>query len=54
MDQFLSKSKPFELSNEYIKMVWEGGSGVAHAYNPIYSGGRDQEDAGLRPPLSKK
>jgi hypothetical protein len=22
---------------------------VAHTYNPIYSGGRDQEDHGLRP-----
>jgi hypothetical protein len=22
---------------------------VAHAYNPSYSGGRDQEDCGLRP-----
>jgi hypothetical protein len=35
---------------------------VAHAYNPSYSGGRDQEDHGLKPtqanswrdPISKK
>jgi hypothetical protein len=24
---------------------------VAHAYNPSYSGGRDQEDHGLKPAL---
>jgi hypothetical protein len=23
---------------------------MAHAYNPSYSGGRDQEDQGLKPP----
>jgi hypothetical protein len=27
---------------------------VAHTYNPSYSGGRDQEDHGLKPTLSEK
>jgi hypothetical protein len=27
---------------------------VAHAYNPSYSGGRDQEDRGLKPAWGKR
>jgi hypothetical protein len=27
---------------------------VAHTYNPSYSGGRDQEDCGLKPSLANR
>jgi hypothetical protein len=34
----------------YLKKFWPGaGVLVAQAYNPSYSGGRDQEDPGLKP-----
>jgi hypothetical protein len=46
-----------KLSKQYFSQAL-----VAHAYNPSYSGGRDQENCGLKParanslqdPISKK
>jgi hypothetical protein len=32
----------------FSKIVCLSGVPVAHAYNPSYSGGRDQEDPGLK------
>jgi hypothetical protein len=36
-------------SQEYTKMEKHGWAPVAHAFNPSSSGGRGQEDHGLRP-----
>jgi hypothetical protein len=37
----------------YLKRVKMGPALVAHAWNPSYSGGRDQEDGGLEVSLGK-
>jgi hypothetical protein len=36
-------------TDEWIKKMWSSQALVAHACNPGYSGGRDQEDHGLKP-----
>jgi hypothetical protein len=35
-----------------LKIMASSWAPVAHAYNPSNSGGRDQEDCGLRPALA--
>jgi hypothetical protein len=39
----------YHYFNKNIFMNW---ALVAHVYNPCYSGGRDQEDLGLKPALA--
>jgi hypothetical protein len=37
------------VSREAVQEIKVSRAPVAHAYNPSYSGGRDQEDLGLKP-----
>jgi hypothetical protein len=39
----------FEVQVEYGNNLQSGRAPVAHACNPSYSGGRDQEDCGSKP-----
>jgi hypothetical protein len=43
----LKRKEGMNINNEPLS------SGIAHAYNPNYSKGRDGEDGGSRPALAK-